>query len=153
MSILPTAPSKYVYNDPEFYTKVIPPEYIGNRRAELMYGEMRLARFMLVFRKHMEYWLAGGRMDHSTISKEFAKDCEFLAVWACIDDRRKTAWPTMVTLADRYIEEIFGRGVYERKFPWLTSTGVSWIDSHDTWQTKIVEPYDRLVAGTNYKDL
>lgn len=156
MSILPAVPSKYVYNDPAFYTQILPPEYIGNRRAELMYGEMRLARFMYVFREHMKYWLApeSGIRDDSNLYMEFDLDAKFLSLWFCIDDRRKLAWPSMVELVTRYVEEVYGSYQYGRD-EWRFPDMVAWIDAYDgtVWQKLIVDRYDRLVAGANYKDL
>ena len=151
------APSiKYSFNDPAFYTQVMPAEYIGKRRFELMYGEMRLARFMLVFREHMKYWLAPGpKKSPFKLHEEFSTDAELLSVWSCIDDRRKTAWPTMVPLVEHYIDNIFGRATYDRLVPLWQLETIDWIDREDgrLWQIKIVDRYDRLVAGVNYKDL
>lgn len=114
---------------------------------------MRLARYMYVFREHMKYWLGRGHKGAFNLNAEFAADARFLAVWSCIDDRRKLAWPSMVTLVDHYIDMIFGREVYKRKLAEFQSEGVDWIDVNGgiLWDLNIVREYNRLVAGAKYR--
>lgn len=148
--------TNFSFNDPKFYTQVMPERHIGSRVYELVYGEMRLARYMLVLREHIKYWTTPGPKDKPfKVREEFATDAELLGVWGCIDDRRKLSWPTMVPLVESYIDTVFGREQYERVVKHTQRGSIVWIDAVNgiQWQRKIIDKYDKLVAGTNYKDL
>ena len=127
------------FNNPNYYKQKLPAELATSRLWQLVYGEFRAPKYMVVMRNYIDTF------DWNNVKEsDVAMAMKLLLVWSLVPQVRMLEWPTMQeklrVFAIRLRDE-HGQLYHRYNDPYMQ---MPWIDNDLEWFALIEEPYAAL---------